>query len=109
MAPSEIGLQGVDAMGPRSLRRRLPALALAGSLVLLPAAWALPVGSGPDGPATVREQAGGLLDWLGQAFLSLWAGDSGDNGMLIDPDGQATPGSNPSADGDNGMLIDPNG
>jgi len=106
MAPSEIGLQGVDAMGPRSLRRRLPALALAGSLALLPAAaGALPVDSGPDGPAAVREQARGLLDWLGQTFLSLWAGDSGDNGQMIDPNGQPVPGS----DGDNGMLIDPDG
>ena len=97
-------------MGPRSLRRRLPALALAGSLALLPAAaWALPVDSGPDGPATVREQARGLLDWLGQTFLSLWAGDSGDNGQMIDPNGQPTPGSGPSANGDNGMLIDPDG
>lgn len=93
-------------MGPRSLRRRLPALALAGSLALLPAAaWALPVDSGPDGRAAVREQARGLLDWLGQTFLSIWTGDSGDNGMLIDPDGQAAPGS----DGDNGKLIDPDG
>ena len=93
-------------MGPRSLRRRLPALALAGSLALLPAAaWALPVDSGRDGPVAVREQARGLLDWLGQTFLSLWAGDSGDNEMLIDPDGQSVPGS----DGDNGQMIDPDG
>jgi hypothetical protein len=106
MVPSEIGLQGVDAMGPRSLRRRLPALALAGSLALLPAAaWALPVDSGPDGPVAIREQVRGLLDWLGQTFLSLWAGDSGDNGKLIDPNGQPTPGS----DGDNGQMIDPDG
>src|SRR5215213_4570145 len=103
MAPSEIGLQGVDAMGPRSLRRRLPALALAGSLALLPAAaWALPAGSGPDGPAAIREQGCRLLDWLGQTFLSLWAGDSGDNGQMIDPNGQP---SAPLANGDNGMLI----
>ena len=93
-------------MGPCSLRRRLSALTLAGGLALLPAtARALPVDSGPDRPAAVREQAGGLLHWLGQTFLSLWAGDSGDNGMLIDPDGQPAPGSDP----DNGMMIDPNG
>ena len=80
-------------MGPCSLRRRLPALALLGSLVLLPAAArALPVGSGPEAPAAVREQVGGLLDWLGQTFLSLWAGDSGENGKLIDPNGQPAPG-----------------
>jgi hypothetical protein len=96
-------------MAPRTLRRRLPALALAGGLALLPAtARALPVDSGPDGPAAVREQGRGLLDWLGQMFLSLWAGDSGDNGQMIDPDGQPAPGSG-SGDGDNGMLIDPNG
>jgi hypothetical protein len=97
-------------MGPRSLRRRLPALVLAGSLTLLPvAARALPVNPGPDGPAAVREQSYRLLDWLGQTFLGLWAGDSGDNGMLIDPNGQPAPGSGPSADGDNGMMIDPDG
>lgn len=90
-------------MGPCSLRRRLPALALAGSLVLLPAAVrALPVE--PEGRVAVREQVGGLLDWLGQTFLSLWAGDSRDNGQLIDPNGQAS-GSN----SDNGQLIDPDG
>ena len=83
-------------MGPRSLRRRLPALALAGCLALLPAAArALPVDAGPDGPAAVREQVRGLLDWLGQTFLSLWAGDSGDNGQLIDPNGQPAPGAAP--------------
>ena len=93
-------------MGPCSLRRRFPALALAGCLVLLPAAArALPVGSGSEGPAAVREQGRGWLDWLGRTFLSLWAGDSGDNGMMIDPNGQPAP----SADGDNGKLIDPNG
>lgn len=94
-------------MGPRSLRRRLPALALAGSLALLPAtAWALPVDSGLVGPSAVREQTFRLLDWLGQTFFSIWAGDSGDNGQMIDPNGQP---SRPSTDGDNGMLIDPDG
>jgi len=93
-------------MGPRSLRRPLSALILAGSLAFLPAAArALPVDSGPDGPAAVREQVGALLDWLGRVLTSLWAGDSGDNGMTIDPDGRPKP----SADGDNGMTIDPNG
>ena len=59
-------------MGPCSLRRRLPALALVGSLALLPsAASALPVDPGPEGLAAVRVQVGGLLDWLGQTFLSL--------------------------------------
>lgn len=95
-------------MGPCSLRRRLTALALVGSLALLPAAArALPVDSGPGGRAAVREQVGGLLDWLGQTFLSLWAASSGDNGQLIDPDGQPSPGT--SGDGDNGQMIDPNG
>ena len=52
-------------MGPRSLRRRLPVLAFAGCLAFLTAAArALPVGSGPDGPAAIREQVGGWLDWL---------------------------------------------
>ena len=97
-------------MGPCSLRRRFPTLALAGCLVLLPAAaGALPVGSGLEGPAAVREQGRGWLDWLGRTFLSLWAGDSGDNGQMIDPDRQPAPGSGSSGDGDNGMLIDPDG
>ena len=97
-------------MSPRSLRRRLPALALAGGLALLPAAArALPVEAGPHGPAAVRQQVGAVLEWLGQTFLHLWAGDSGDNGKLIDPNGQPTPGIGPSADEDNGKLIDPDG
>jgi hypothetical protein len=51
-------------MGPPSLRRRLPALALAGCLALLPtAARALPVASGTHGPAAVREQGRGLPEW----------------------------------------------
>jgi hypothetical protein len=93
-------------MSPRSLRRPLSAVILVGSLALLPAAArALPVASGSDGPAAVREQVRGLLDWLGRALAGLWAGDSGDNGMTIDPDGRPKP----SANGDNGMTIDPNG
>lgn len=93
-------------MSPRSLRRPLSAVILAGSLALVPAAArALPAASGSDGPAAVREQVRGLMDWLGRALIGLWAGDSGDNGMTIDPDGQAKP----SANGDNGMTIDPNG
>jgi hypothetical protein len=97
-------------MGPRFLCRRLPALALAGSVVLLPvAARALPVDSGPDGPAAVRDLGRGWLDWFGQTFLSLWAGDSVDHGQMIDPDGQPVSGSGPSADDDNGMMIDPDG
>lgn len=94
-------------MGPRSLRRRLPALALAGGLALLPAAArALPVEAGP---AAVREPIGAVLDWLGQTFRHLWAGDSGDNGQMIDPDGRPAPGSTSSSEGDNGQLIDPDG
>jgi len=90
-------------MGPRSLRRRLPALALAGGLALLPAAArALPADAGP---VAVREPVGAVLDWLGQTFLRLWAADSGDNGKSIDPNGQPTS----SSEGDNGMMIDPNG
>ena len=97
-------------MGPCSLRRRFPALVLAGCLAFLPAAArALPAGSGSERTAAVREQGRGWLEWLGQRLLILWAEDSGDNGMLIDPDGQPSPESGPSADGDNGMLIDPNG
>ena len=93
-------------MGPRSLRRPLSAVILAGSLALLPAAArALPVASGSDGPAAVCEQARGLLDWLGRTLTGLWVGDSGDNGVIIDTDGRPKP----SADGDNGMTIDPNG
>ena len=91
-------------MSPCSLRRRLAALALAGCLALLPvAARALPVGSGPEGPAAAREQVRGWLDWLGQTFLSLRAADSGDNGQLIDPDGQPAPAS--GGDEDNGKLV----
>jgi len=91
------------------LRRRLSALALVGCLALLPAvAWALPADSSLDGPVA-REQSRGLLDWLGQTFLSLWAKATGDNGMMIDPNGQPTPRSSSSGDGDNGMMIDPNG
>jgi hypothetical protein len=96
-------------MGPRSLRRRLSALALAGGLALLPAAARAWPASSAVGPVAVREQVLGMLDWLGQTFLSLWAGDSGDNGQMIDPNGQPVPGSGSSADGDNGMMIDPNG
>lgn len=97
-------------MGPRSLRRRLPVLAFAGCLAFLTAAaQALPVGSGSERAAAVREQGRGWLEWLGQRFLSLWAGDSGDNGQLIDPNGQPAPGSGSSDDGDNGQMIDPNG
>jgi hypothetical protein len=93
-------------MGPRFLRRPLSAVILAGSLALLPAAArALPVASGSDGPAAVREQVRGLLDWLGWTLTGLWAEDSGDNGVIIDPNGQPKP----LADGDNGMTIDPNG
>lgn len=93
-------------MGPRSLRRRFTVVVLAGCLALLPAAArALPAASGSEGPAKVFEQVRGLLDWLGRTLTGLWAGDSGDNGMTIDPDGQPKP----SANGDNGMTIDPNG
>jgi hypothetical protein len=94
-------------MGPRSLRRRLPALALAGGLALLPAAArALPT---DGGPAAVREQVGAVIDWLGQTFFRLWAGDSGDNVKSIDPNGRPAPGSSSSSEGDNGKLIDPDG
>lgn len=94
-------------MVPPSLRRRLPALVLVGSLVLPSAvAQALPFDAEPQRPVAVREQSRGLLDWLGQTFLSLWAETSGDNGQLIDPDGRP---SSSSGNGDNGMLIDPNG
>lgn len=93
-------------MGPRSLRRRFPVVILVGYLALLPAAArALPAASGSEGSAEVREQVRGLLDWLGRALIGLWAGDSGDNGMTIDPDGRPKP----SANDDNGMTIDPNG
>jgi hypothetical protein len=72
-------------MGPRSLRRTLSAVILTGSLALLPAAArGLLVGFGSDGPAAVREQVRGLLDWFGWALAGLWAEDSGDNGMTID-------------------------
>ncbi|HWM95034.1 MAG TPA: hypothetical protein VN493_30040 [Thermoanaerobaculia bacterium] len=93
-------------MGPCSLRRRLPALVLLGGLVLLPAAArALPVHPGQEGPAAVRVQVRGVLEWLGQVFSSAWAGESPDNGMMIDPNGQPTS----NTEGDNGMLIDPDG
>jgi hypothetical protein len=97
-------------MDPRPLRRRLPALILGGALFLTPAVRALPLLSGPDGPAAVRESSGGLLAWLGQAFSRLWAEESTDAGPLIDPDGRLTgQGAGASAETDNGPLIDPNG
>jgi hypothetical protein len=92
-------------MDPRSLRRRLPALTLAGTLFLTPAVRALPLFPGP-----VREASAGLLAWLGQTLSHLWAEESTDNGQLIDPDGRPTgQGDGGSAGTDNGMLIDPNG
>jgi hypothetical protein len=97
-------------MGPSCLRRKFPALALAGGLALLPAtARALPVDAHPHSSAAVREPVGAVLEWLGQTFLHLWAGDSGDNGQMIDPNGRPTPGSTSSSEGDNGKLIDPDG
>lgn len=89
-------------MHPRSLRRLIPASAVAGLLLLPGAVRALPL-SAPDGPATVRWQVGDLFSWLGQSFSSLWAEEEGaivpaspdpldggsevDTGKLIDPDG----------------------
>ena len=97
-------------MDPRSLRRRLPALALAGTLFLTPAVRALPLFSGSDGPVAVREASGGLLAWIGQTLTRLWAEESTDTGPLIDPDGRPTgQGGGDSAETDTGMLIDPDG
>ena len=97
-------------MDPRSLRRRLPALTLAGTLFLTPAVRALPLFPDSDSPVAVREVSGGLLAWLGQTLTRLWAEESTDNGMLIDPDGRPTgQGDGGSAGTDNGLLIDPNG
>ncbi|HSN86618.1 MAG TPA: hypothetical protein VL025_07655 [Thermoanaerobaculia bacterium] len=102
-------------MPPRSLRRLLPAAALAGTLLLpvLPAtARALPL-TGPDGPASVHRaasrDAGGLFNWLGRTIASLWTGDSpagGSPGTIgtISPDPL-----DGGPEGDTGPLIDPDG
>jgi hypothetical protein len=97
-------------MDPRSLRRRLPALVLAGTLFLTPAVRAFPLFSGSDGPAVIRGASAGLFAWLGQTVSRLWDEESTDNGQLIDPNGSPTgQGDGGSAGTDNGMLIDPDG
>jgi hypothetical protein len=97
-------------MHPRSLRRRLPALTLAGTLFLTPAVRALPLSPGPDGPAAMRETSAGLFAWLGQTLSRLWAEESTDTGPLIDPNGGATgQDAGGSAGTDTGKLIDPDG
>ena len=97
-------------MDPRSLRRRLSALTLAGAFFLTPAVRALPLFPGSDGPADVREASEGLLAWLGQTLTRLWAEESTNNGPLIDPNGSPTgQGGGASAETDNGKLIDPDG
>jgi hypothetical protein len=93
-------------MAPRSLRRRLSSAALIGSLALLPtAAGALPLFN-LDRQAAIHEEAEGILAWLGEVFIRIWAEDS-DTGMIIDPDGNPRP--NGTSEGDTGKLIDPNG
>jgi hypothetical protein len=82
-------------MSPRS---RLPALALAATLVLVPTlAAALPFEPGPSVPAARRQ---GLLSLLGELFSRLWAAETATG----QPDTEG--GTNNS---DNGMLIDPHG
>lgn len=99
-------------MPPRSLRRLLPAAALAGTLLLpvLPAtARALPL-TEPDGPASVHRGAswdtGGLLTWLGRTLAGLWAESSpaGESPGTISPDPL-----DGGPEGDTGPLIDPDG
>jgi hypothetical protein len=90
-------------MAPRSLRRRLSGVVIAGSLALLPTvAGALPLFNA-DRQAVIHEEAGGFLAWLGEAFTPLWEY----TGMMIDPNGNPRP--NGTSDGDTGKLIDPNG
>jgi hypothetical protein len=97
-------------MDPRSLRRRLPALALAGALFLTPAVRALPLFQGSDGSAVIRETAAGVFAWLGQTLSRIWAEEYTDTGQLIDPNGSPTgQGDGGSAGTDTGKLIDPNG
>lgn len=89
-------------MHPRSLRRLIPASAVAGLLLLPGAVRALPL-SAPDGPAAVRWQIGDLFSWLGQTFASLWAEEEGANAPAS-PEPLAG-----GSESDTGKLIDPNG
>ena len=90
-------------MAPSPLRRLLSALALAGSLALLPsAAGALPLFD-PDRQAAIHEETGSFLAWLGEVFTPIWEY----TGMIIDPDGKPRP--NGTSEGDTGKLIDPDG
>lgn len=75
-------------MPPRSLRRRLPAAALAAILFL------------PTLPA------GDLLTWLGRTFTGLWteASAPGESPGAVNPDPL-----DGGPEGDTGPLIDPDG
>lgn len=106
-------------MSHAPLRRRLPALLVAASLALVPAAaQARPLDGTPEHPAalTLPGQAVALFGNLWHLLTSLW----GKSGPSIDPDGSPAPtsptpdNSGPSIDpdgspGDGGGSIDPNG
>lgn len=83
-------------MVPRTLRRRLSGLLLAG--LALPA---LPLFN-DDRQQVNRVEEGGFLAWMGEVV-----GLFEETGMLIDPNGEPRP--NGNSEGDTGKLIDPNG
>jgi hypothetical protein len=98
-------------------RRRVPALLVAASLVLLPAMAQARPSATPreDRPAlSLPQQAIALFGNVWHVLTSLW----GDSGVSIDPDGAPAPappnGSGASIDtnglpGDSGPSIDPDG
>lgn len=89
-------------MHPRSLRRLLPAFAVAGTLLFSGTVQALPL-SGPDGPAGTRWDGETVLSWLGQTFASLWA-ETGGSPVPVSPDPL-----DGGPEDDTGKLIDPDG
>ena len=92
-------------MAPRTLRRRLSGVVLAGLALLPAAAGALPRFDcdRPDRQPAIHEKAGGFLAWVGEVVTGLWE----ETGMIIDPDGN--PRLNGTSEGDTGKLIDPDG
>ncbi len=75
-------------MSRRFARRTSAALALAAILGILPAAGhALPSRFEQHSPA-VRSQAGDWLSLLGDVARTLWTKATGENGIIIDPDGK---------------------
>lgn len=74
----------------RSLRRTSAVLGFVALAGILPAAGhALPLRLEERSPA-VRFQAGDWLSRLGEVARTLWTRAVGENGIIIDPDGQPT-------------------